>query len=323
MSTVTFAQLRAFVLVARLGSVKAAAGALGVSEPAVSEALAALRRDLADPLVRRGTAGMALTAGGQRLVAIGSQILALASEAETAVRGAQGAPSVVRVAATSTVAEFVAPPLLAAFAARQPGVSTIVRVTGSTEMTALLSERLADVCLGPRLVGEPAAGLECTPLLRYHLGVVASPRHRLAGRAVAWRTLLGEDWLVDPAAADGSSEVGQLLDRLRVPPTRVLVFPSLAAAWTAASEGDGVAPAIGHLVTREVARGALVRLDVATTPIPLLWHMTTLTEGRRPAGITALRRFVSTPEAMQSMHRSDGSVPASRFRPPVYVTLWS
>jgi hypothetical protein len=32
---------------------------------------------------------------------------------------------------------------------------------------------------------------------------------------------------------------------------------------------------------------------------------------------------LSTPDAMQAMHRSDGGVPASRFRPPVYVTLWS
>jgi hypothetical protein len=26
---------------------------------------------------------------------------------------------------------------------------------------------------------------------------------------------------------------------------------------------------------------------------------------------------------MQAMHRADGSVPVSRFRPPVYVTIWS
>src|SRR4029450_9198452 len=43
MGVVTLTQLGAFVLVARLGSVKAAATALGVSEPAVSQALAALR----------------------------------------------------------------------------------------------------------------------------------------------------------------------------------------------------------------------------------------------------------------------------------------
>ena len=49
----TLTQLEAFVLVARLGSVKAAARLLGVSEPAVSGALAALRQHLGDPLVER------------------------------------------------------------------------------------------------------------------------------------------------------------------------------------------------------------------------------------------------------------------------------
>ena len=28
------------------------------------------------------------------------------------------------------------------------------------------------------------------------------------------------------------------------------------------------------------------------------------------------------PDAMHVMHRADGSVPVSRFRPPVYVTIW-
>ena len=53
----TLTQLNAFVLVARLGSVTAAANALGVSEPAVSQALSALRQHLGDQLVSRGPGG--------------------------------------------------------------------------------------------------------------------------------------------------------------------------------------------------------------------------------------------------------------------------
>src|SRR3982750_81876 len=49
----TFTQLRAFALVAELGSLRAAAAALGVSEPAVSAAVPALRADLRGPLFRR------------------------------------------------------------------------------------------------------------------------------------------------------------------------------------------------------------------------------------------------------------------------------
>ena len=54
----TLAQLQSFVLVARHGSVKAAAAELEVTEPAVSVAVAALRRELGRRAVRaRAAAG--------------------------------------------------------------------------------------------------------------------------------------------------------------------------------------------------------------------------------------------------------------------------
>ncbi len=114
-----------------------------------------------------------------------------------------------------------------------------------------------------------------------------------------------------------------LLAHLHVPPERVQVFPNQAAAWSAAEQGAGVAPAIGHLVSGHLERGLLRRLDVESTPVQLLWYVSALSPDRRSPGVAALLRFLTTPEAMQSMHRSDGAVPASRFRPPVYVTLWS
>ena len=59
----TLAQLQSFVLVARHGSVKAAAAELGVTEPAVSVAVRALRKELGDELFVRDGRGIALTAG--------------------------------------------------------------------------------------------------------------------------------------------------------------------------------------------------------------------------------------------------------------------
>ncbi len=321
---VTLTQLEAFVLVARLGSVKAAAKALGVSEPAVSGALAALRQQLSDPLVTRTATGMALSPAGQRFVPIASQIVGLAAEGQAAIRQAQGAPARVRLAATPTVAELVAPPLLAAFTARNPGVQTSVGVAESGEMAALLHDRLADVCLGPRPNGEIADGLSSTAILRYGLIVVAAPTHHLAGGPqISWRALAAEEWLVDPSATDPSSEIALLMRHLHVPDERVRVFPNQAAAWSAAEQGRGVTPAIAHLARHHLERGALCRLDVAATPVQLLWYATALSPERRAPAVAALLRFLATPEATQAMHKSDGAVPASRFRPPVYVTLWS
>ena len=140
-------------------------------------------------------------------------------------------------------------------------------MSSSEEMAALLHERLADVCLGPRLSGEQAVGIQSEPIMRYRLIVVAGPSHRMAGGAepVPWRLLADDAWLVDPSAADPHSEVGTLLRQLRVPDHRVRVFASQAGALAAAAAGEGVAPAISHLVTREIERGALIaaagRLD--------------------------------------------------------------
>jgi LysR family transcriptional regulator, low CO2-responsive transcriptional regulator len=88
----TLAQLQSFVLVARLGSVKAAAAELEVTEPAVSVAVAALRRELGDELFVREGRGIALTPGGRRLAALASEILGLAEQARRSVHDSPGAP---------------------------------------------------------------------------------------------------------------------------------------------------------------------------------------------------------------------------------------
>ncbi len=315
----TLTQLEAFVLVARLGSVKAAAQVLGVSEPAVSGAVAALRQHLGDPLVVRTSGGMDLTPGGQRLLPIASQMVNLATEADGAIRRAQGAPEVLRVVATSTVAEYVARPLLTAFTARFGPVEASLGVTTAAEMPALLTERLADVGLGPRL-----GGFHTAPVLRHRLVVVAAPRHPLARSAhVGLGALAAADWLVDGSGADPATEVGVLITQLGVREERVRVYPSLGAAWRAAAQGEGVAPGVAHLVAGDVDRGRLVVLPVDGTPVDLMWHVNTLGAPRRPPIADKLCRFLDTPDALQAMHRADGSVPVSRFRPPVHVTLWS
>jgi molybdate transport repressor ModE-like protein len=318
---VTLTQLEAFVLVARLGSVTAAAKTLGVSEPAVSGALAALRQQLGDNLVERSSGGMVLTPGGQRLVPIASQMVALAAEAEEVIRRVQGAPERLRVVATNTVAESVAPALVAAFSARPGAVEVTLGVVSTEEMAAVLQERLADVALGPRISG---VGLETVPLFRYRLLLVAAPDHKLSGADhLSLRGLGDQTWLVDPEATDPASPVAQLLHKLGVPDGNVRVFASQAAAWDAAEEGRGIAPAVLHLVMLELSRRSLVALDVDGMPVELMWHATMLAPDRRSPAASSLRRFIETPDATHAMHAPMSGVPPSRFRPPVYVTLWS
>jgi len=314
----TLTQLNAFVLVARLGSVTAAANALGVSEPAVSQALSALRMHLGDQLVTRGPAGMTLTAGGSRLLATASQIVVLGAEAHAAVRAAQGAPEQLRVVATSTLAEFVIAPLMEAFTRRFPGSVEVSAGVGVTnEMSVLVANRLADVAFGQDASPDPALPVVTEPIFRYRLVVVIAGESRLKGNARQWR------WLVDPSGTDPASDAGKLLAALRIPDNQIGVFPNQTAAWAAAADGAGVAPAVEHLVSHQLRRGELSLAEVPGTPVAGCWHATLLERQNRSTVASALRRFLSTPEAMHLMRSPATGVPPSRFRPPVYVTIWS
>jgi DNA-binding transcriptional LysR family regulator len=323
----TLTQLGAFVLVARLGSVRAAADVLGVSEPAVSRALAALRLHLGDQLVSRDGNGMRLTEGGTRLFGIASQMVSLGAEAETAVRAARGAPARLRLVATSLIAEFIGPPLVEAFARRCAGAfETTVGVASAEQMRVLLASRLADVALGPELAagGRGAAtgtatGTETVsePVLRYRMIVVGSPRSHPHGVPSRW------PWLVDPSGTDPGSETGRLLRALRVPDRRIRVFPNQTAAWAAAADGGGVAPAVASLVAGQLRRGELRVVETESTPVTGSWYVTMAVPERRGEAARHLRTFLATPEATRLMCAPGTGVPPSRFRPPVHVTIWS
>jgi DNA-binding transcriptional LysR family regulator len=309
--------------VARLGSVKAAARALGVSEPAVSEAVKALRLDLGDDLFVRGAGGIVLTPGGQRLAGAAAEIVGIADQARRAVRESRGEAPLLRIVATGTVSEHVVAPLIDAFQRRTPHIEVSVEVEPASSFAALLADRRADVALGPR----PAADggrLEAVPFLRYKLIVVAGREHRLSGaHGLAPGALGGERWLVGPSGAEPDTPVGAFLARHRITPHEVRAYASDAAALGAAEAGQGVMLAVAHTVVGALRRGALARLDVRETPVEGLWHATALSADRRTGAAWTLLRFVTTPEAVHAMLSGGSGVPAGRFRPTTYVTLWS
>lgn len=311
----TLTQLSAFVLVARLGSVKSAAKALQVSEPAVSQALAALRQHLGDQLISRADpGGMVLTPGGSRLLPVASQMVALGAEAQAAVRAAQGLPTQLRLVTTSVIAEFIAGPLADAFSRRlgRP-VETSAGVAATTEMPVLVANRLVDVALGPDAAADDVVS---DPVFRCKMVAVTSPRGGARGPAPSW------PWLVDPSGVDPGSDTSRLLRRLGVPESRVMVFPNQTAAWAAAADGEGVAPGVAHLLTHQLRRGELRVVETAATPMEATWYASSLPRSLRPSVVSSLRHFLATPEAMQLMRAPHGGVPPSAFRPPVYVTIW-
>jgi DNA-binding transcriptional LysR family regulator len=319
----TLAQLQSFVLVARHGSVKAAAAELEVTEPAVSVAVAALRKELGDELFVRSGRGIALTAGGRRLAALATEILGLAEQARRSVaESGGGEPRRMRVAATSLVAEHISP-LIEMFTARDEGLEIAVEAVSGASFGELLEHRRADIALGPHPGPERAATIASAPFLRCRLIIAAAPDHPLAAqRSIAPAALAGERWLVGQPDLDPTTATGLFFARNALAPSEIATFGNHAAAIAAAAAGEGVVLTLAHSVVDEVRRRALVRLDVRGTPIVEMWHASTLGLGRALPAALALQRFATTSEATQAISTGRAGAVSAHARPKVHVTLW-
>jgi len=321
---VTLRQLRIFATVARLGSVKAAARELAISEPAVSASVGGLRRELGDDLYARAGGALVLTSAGRRLASLATDITELADHArlpldETQPQGTQ----LLHVAVSSSVEQHAVGPLLSAFISRTRGTEVAVAVESPQRFAELIERRRTDITLGPRPPLEAARHLVVVPFLRCMLVVVASAGHRLAGRSgIVASELADERWLVGPGGDDPSTPTGAFFSRHRLAPPDVRAFPSDASALYAVGGGEGVMLALSHTLTEALRHQAIARLDVRGTPVVDRWYATTLPEEQAPAAALALRRFALSREATQTMAAPGHGVPAARLRAPVHATLW-
>ncbi|MGY1810800.1 LysR family transcriptional regulator [Blastococcus sp. SYSU D00669] len=306
----TFTQLRTFALVAELGSLRAAAAALGVSEPAVSAALTALRNDLGDALFVRTGTGIALTPGGRALAGRARELVRLADRTRRDVVEATSEGRL-RVHATPACAEHAAEPVVAAFTRRFSGHGVQICAGAAEGAAHALAEDAADIALGGRPAPLPGQLLESVPFLRWSRVLVAAPALPVPRRGpVPASALAGARWLAGPAGVEELDTAG-LVERL----------DSEAEALAAARAGDGVVLALAHLVADDLRRGTLVRVPVEGTPVTGMWWATIATAtATGPA--RAMQRFLTTPDATTALLARPPRT-TRRPAPTVRVELWS
>ena len=145
----TPAQLRAFSAVVRLGSVRAAAEELGVSDAGVSMHVAQLRKELDDPLFVRTARAIAFTPGGLRLASRAVEILGLQQQTAIEVTEAAHGRRLLRIAASAAFAEHAAPGLIELFSARAKDLSVELSVHPTSQFRNLIVSRAVDIALGP------------------------------------------------------------------------------------------------------------------------------------------------------------------------------
>jgi len=181
-------QLRAFTAVAEHRHFRDAAAAIGMSQPALSGAVAALEETLGAQLVERTTRKVIITPLGERVAAHARGVLAglhaLGEEVEASRRPFTGP---MHLGVIPTVAPYLLPTVLQLARDSYPDLELHIH----EERTPRLLDGLAAGRLDVLLLALPSVpGMRDIPLYDEDFVLITPPGHELAGRTDVPRDLL-------------------------------------------------------------------------------------------------------------------------------------
>jgi DNA-binding transcriptional LysR family regulator len=257
-----FHRLRLFLGVARRGGFSRAAQALAISQPAISAQVALLERRYGQPLVERLPRGLRLTAAGVVAAEYAERIFGLAEEMEVALDDLRGLRrGHLTVGASSTIGEYVLPPLIGRFKALHPDVAVAVRVANTERILAEVRGRQLDLAfVGGRPTGDD---LLAEPFDRDEIVPLAAPDHPLAARSEVTLGELAAAGLVAREAGSATRATAEAsLRGAGLEPRLAMELGSNEAVKRAVRAGLGVGLLSRRAADSELAAGHLIVLDV-------------------------------------------------------------
>jgi DNA-binding transcriptional LysR family regulator len=191
-------QLRSFVAVAEEGSLTRAARRLHIAQQSLSQQIRTLEAMLGARLFERTSRGVELTEVGAVLLRETRPVLAQAERAFEAVRrAARGEQGEVRIGFLASLANYLMPPVVRAFAERHPALALQAQELSVASLVSGLRNGTLDAGLSrPPLVHD----LEAEVVLTEPVAIALPEDHPLAGReTLSLSELADQPWVFTPA----------------------------------------------------------------------------------------------------------------------------
>jgi LysR family transcriptional regulator, transcriptional activator of the cysJI operon len=282
-------RLTVFRAVAAQRSFRRAAEQLYLTQPAVTQQIRALEELVGLPLFDRSGREVTLTAAGAVLLQYTEQSGALLEQAAVELASLKGQISgTLRIAASTTIAQYILPPLLGAFLRLHPAVRA--------ELESSNTESVADAIASGRAAlglveGPPHASQVRSEIwLEDELVMLVPPSHEWAGQRSVTLQQLGSAALLMRERGSGTREViettletaGLSARNLHI----VLELNSTEAILGCIESGVGIGFVSRSAIQRQLALGTLAIVSVLGLTIPRNLLLLTPT-GPEPTGATA------------------------------------
>lgn len=302
----TLRQLLIFAAVAETGSTTAASERVALSQSATSAALNELEKVLGARLFDRVGKRLILNDNGRTLLPQARAALDAASDIEAAFSVGRDAPGStppinLRIAASTTIGNYLLPQLIAGFRETFPQARFEVRIHNTRHASAAVARFEADMGLIEGPSHEPEVHAE--PWMEDELAILCSPHHPLAvdHQRVKLKALREASWLLREPGSGTREAVEQALRPHLVQLSEDLQVGSTEAIKHAVAAGLGLT-CLSLTAARDVID--LGKLKVLDTTLPRLVRTLYLIHHRHKQLSAGLARFIEHCRAAASMsHR--------------------
>ncbi|MBW7567623.1 LysR family transcriptional regulator [Chromobacterium subtsugae] len=259
---ISLRELEVFVAVAELDTVTRAADRVALTQSAASQALCKLEQGLGAQLFDRVGRRLLLNEHGRLLLPRARALLDAAADVQGLFDGDALA---LRIGASTTIANYLLPPLLAAFRRDWPRARLELEVANTRDIVEAVAAFRVDFGLIEGPCHHPE--LLASPWRQDELIVFAAAGHPLAGRKVAAAELAQAEWILREAGSGTREEVERvLLPHL----SRLAISMELGhseAIKHAVAAGLGVSCLSRHVIADLLAAGAVVAVDADLPPL--------------------------------------------------------
>src|SRR6201982_1766540 len=262
-----FRSIETFLWVVKLGSFRGAAQRLNTTQPAISQRIAQLEREMGVKLLNRDHRVASPTPSGRQMMVYAEKLIGLRSEMMAEIGDRSAMRGVLRLGVAETIVHTWLSRLIKSVNTAYPNLSLEIEVDITPNLTArLLAQEIELAFLVWPL---PASGVRNTVLCDYPVGVLASPSLGLGNGALKIQDLAKFPIITFPRKSQPYEIVRSLFNRPDLPPIRLHASASLATVIHMAGEGLGIAVIPAAIDEKELAHGHLQQLATDFSMEPL------------------------------------------------------
>ena len=262
-----FKSIETFLWVVKLGSFRSAAQRMNTTQPAISQRIAQLEREMGVRLLNRDHRVASPTPSGRQMLVYAEKLIGLRAEMMTEICESSAVRGVLRLGVAETIVHTWFPQLVKSVNELYPNLSLEIEVDITTNLSARLLAQ--EIELGLVVGPLSSAGVQSLVLRDYDIGFLASPTLGLGKAALTRRDLARYPMITFPRKTRPYEAVRGVFDRPDRPPTRLKPGACGGTVIHMAVEGAGLAVIPAAIVADELADGRLQLLDTDVKLPPL------------------------------------------------------